>query len=160
MLLCGLWHGAGYTYVVWGLLHGVFLAVERLVVYGDRPIPRRQRIRSATGFVKAVFATGAVFALISLAWVVFRAPSLADAGMYLARMFTAGGWVVQAKLLVQLGVAFVGLLIVEVTCYTRQDEWFFRGAGRWRGLAYAGAAVYLVIFGGASGNVPFIYFQF
>ena len=160
MLLCGIWHGAGYTYAVWGLLHGTFLIVERLVVYRGKPIRKRRRTHNVAGLLNAVLATFIVFLLVSFAWIVFRSASLSDAWTFIIRMFTAGGWVVQKKLLVQLVVGLVSILVIEISCYTRRDEWFFRRAGHWRGLAYAGAVIYLIVFGGTSGNIPFIYFQF
>jgi alginate O-acetyltransferase complex protein AlgI len=160
MLLCGLWHGAGWTYVVWGGLHGMFLIVERLFIFGNRQIAKRRRGRGPRAFLRALLAGGLVFLLVTLAWVIFRAPTLRDAAVYLQRMFTAGGWIVQKKALVLLGVGFLSTLIIEWVAYRREDEWVFRGAGRWRGLAYAAALVYLVFFGSSGAKVPFIYFQF
>ncbi len=161
MLLCGLWHGAGWTYVVWGGLHGAFLSAERLFVFGNRTIRKRPRIRGVLDVVRAASAALLVFVLVSLAWVVFRAASLEEAGQYLRRMFTAGGWVVQRKTLVLLVAGYGVTALVQAIEYARQDEWVFRGARGWlRGFAYAAALIYIVLMGGTGGKVPFIYFQF
>ncbi len=160
MLLCGLWHGAGWTYVVWGGLHGLFLTFERLFIFGKRPLAMRPRLRGPRDRARALLAGGLVFLLATLAWIVFRAPTLAEAGTYLTRLFTATGWIVQAKALLILAVGFVCAIVVETTAHRRRDEWVFRSTGRWRGLAYAAAVLYIVVFGGSSGKVPFIYFQF
>ncbi len=160
MLLCGLWHGAGFTFVVWGGLHGLFLSFERLVIFGNKSVARRKPIRNAAQLAKAVLATAVVLLLVTLAWVVFRAASLGEAAVYLQRMFTAGGWVVQPRDLAVLAAALVSTVVIESVLYARRDEWFFRFAGPWRGLVYAAAVMYVIVFGGGSGNVPFIYFQF
>ncbi|MBL6652809.1 MAG: MBOAT family protein [Reyranella sp.] len=74
--LCGLWHGAGLTFIVWGLYHGSLLVAER---YAHR------RWRPA-----GLPAIGATFVLVSIGWVFFRAPTLAVAWDYLAAMFLVG----------------------------------------------------------------------
>ncbi|MBK6900151.1 MAG: hypothetical protein IPH09_13120 [bacterium] len=159
MALCGLWHGAGWNYVVWGVVHGVFLAFERLFVFGNRPIVMRPKLRGLRDRVRAV-ATAVVFLLLTLAWILFRSPTLGEAAVYFVRLFLAGGWVVQAKGLVVLAAGLAGLAIIETIAYRRRDEWVFRAAGRWRAAAYASAVLYLVLFGGGGGQVSFIYFQF
>jgi alginate O-acetyltransferase complex protein AlgI len=75
MLLCGLWHGAAWTFVVWGGILGLLMVVERLVAKARwyRAIPARLKVT-------------VTFVLIVLAWVVFRASSLPDAGRYLTSM--------------------------------------------------------------------------
>jgi len=160
MALCGLWHGAGWTYVIWGVVHGVFLSFERLFIFKNRPISMWPRLRRASDGARALVSAFLVFILVALSWVLFRAGDLAEARLYLVRLFTADGWVVQPKGLLTLSVGLVCLLIVESVAYRQRDEWVFRAAGRWRGGAYAAAALFLIMFGGGGGKVPFIYFQF
>jgi alginate O-acetyltransferase complex protein AlgI len=76
--LCGLWHGAGLTFIVWGLYHGALLILERLAGARLRWRPPR--------FIGVV----ATFALVSIGWVFFRSPTLAAAGHYLQAMFLLG----------------------------------------------------------------------
>jgi len=73
--LCGLWHGAGLTFIVWGLYHGLLLIIER-AAYGLW----RWRPSGLPGIAVS-------FVLVTIGWVFFRAPTLADAGHYLAAMF-------------------------------------------------------------------------
>jgi len=83
MLLGGLWHGANWTFVLWGGLHGLFLAVERL-----RGV--RAEAEAASGWTPLAVLRGLVtFQLVSLTWVVFRAPNFTELGLYLSRMGTA-----------------------------------------------------------------------
>ena len=82
MLLGGLWHGAQWTFVAWGGFHGVLLCVERLLGIGhERSAPRGMVM------LARVILT---FALVSLAWVLFRAPSFA-AALEVYRALLTGG---------------------------------------------------------------------
>ena len=76
--LCGLWHGAGLTFVVWGLYHGLLLILER---FADTRL--RWRPSGAPG-------VAASFVLVTIGWVFFRSPTLAAAEHYLAAMFLLG----------------------------------------------------------------------
>ena len=73
--LCGLWHGASWTFVVWGLCHGLFLVLERTAwgVFLDR-LPRPLR------HAYAMF-------VVMMCWVLFRADSFSGAGNYFAALF-------------------------------------------------------------------------
>ena len=75
----GFWHGAAWTYVIWGTLHGVALVVVHLWRKLRRPLPRP-------------VAIAVTFLFVSAALVVFRAPSLADAGAILASVAGLHGW--------------------------------------------------------------------
>jgi alginate O-acetyltransferase complex protein AlgI len=76
--LCGLWHGAGLTFVVGGLYHGLLLILERFVAtqFHWRP----------SGWPGIALT----FVLVTIGWVFFRAPTLADAWQYLSAMFYFG----------------------------------------------------------------------
>jgi len=161
MLLVGLWHGAGFHYIVWGGLQGVFLSFERLVVFGKKSVGRRMRIRNASDALRAGLAMLLVFHLTTLAWIFFRADSLPDAFVYLTRLFTAGGWSVPRARVALLAISSLVTLALQAIEYRRQDDGVFRGLPRvLRGLAYGGAVVYCLLMGGSGGKVPFIYFQF
>jgi alginate O-acetyltransferase complex protein AlgI len=80
MVLGGLWHGANWTFVIWGFLHGAVLAVSHAVR------PAMQRFGVAVPDWLAVFLT---FHFVSIAWIFFRAPDLAVAGRVLAAPFNA-----------------------------------------------------------------------
>lgn len=79
MLIGGLWHGAAWTFVVWGGLHGAFLLLER--ASGFREAPRNRALR----FLRALFTLGSV----TVAWVFFRAADFTTAASILQGM--AGG---------------------------------------------------------------------
>jgi alginate O-acetyltransferase complex protein AlgI len=81
MLLGGLWHGANWTFVVWGGLHGLFLALERLL-----GISRRER--ASLSFAQKWVHGIITFHLVCLAWVFFRAPDLSYGVEAVARILT------------------------------------------------------------------------
>jgi alginate O-acetyltransferase complex protein AlgI len=93
MLIGGLWHGASWNFLVWGGLHGVLLASERLhgraAIYGRLPVPMR---------------VGLTFTLVLVSWVFFRAPDLPSAMRYLGDM--AGHGTVQAGAMLLDGIVY------------------------------------------------------
>ncbi len=83
MLIGGLWHGAAWTFVIWGGLHGIYLAVERAI---------RERVgnRTASAPMKFVYGMTTLFFVI-VAWVWFRSPDVATASSVFATMFAPNG---------------------------------------------------------------------
>ncbi len=78
--LCGLWHGAGWTFVCWGLYHGLFMIVERTAIG-----------RALGQLPKGVHHCYAL-AVVIVGWVIFRSPTLGHAGSMLLAMTGANGW--------------------------------------------------------------------
>lgn len=89
MLLGGLWHGAAWTYVVWGGLHGVLLLLERLL-WGGRNLRQRDVVASPAWRLRRLLLTAATFGVICLTWVPFRAASLRQAWLMMAAMLGGG----------------------------------------------------------------------
>ena len=83
MLLGGLWHGAAYTFIAWGAIHGLCLAVERLLGL-HRPGARPWAVTAAWALV--------VQAVVLVAWVFFRSPTIGGAWTFLVNV-TTGPWV-------------------------------------------------------------------
>lgn len=71
MLLCGLWHGAAWHYILWGLYHGILLSIHRFVKYWKLSIPFKCLYPLA-----AIFKIFIMFHLICIGWVFFRASDL------------------------------------------------------------------------------------
>jgi D-alanyl-lipoteichoic acid acyltransferase DltB (MBOAT superfamily) len=149
MLLGGLWHGAAWTFVIWGLIHGVGLALERAL--GVRPTTR------AAQWVGRILT----FHIVCFAWIFFRADSVARAGQVLERLFTAWG---QPSPLVTTSVVLA--IVVGIGAqYVRPSALaaVLRGFQRLPVLAQAVtvAAVLMVVNTlGPEGVAPFIYFRF
>ena len=175
MLLGGLWHGAGWTFVLWGALHGAYLAANHLW----REVKTRLGLFGGpTTRLRLVVAGGVTFIAVVVAWVPFRAASLAQAGEVLAGMAGMNGLALPAPLdegSVALAWAWIlGLLAITWLAPNTQeimarylpqmrDATGATGLLGWRlDLRYAAlAAIAAVIALGHLGNVSeFIYFQF
>lgn len=164
MLLGGLWHGANWTFVFWGFLHGALLVVHRLLGEGLRAIG----VREGAGADRLLIWLGWPFTFIAVhfTWVFFRAPNFHDAWQVCAAMLGQAaptGPVVPLRLYEIVGVfATVGLILVEprvVGVFQRSGiDWWWRVPYPLRGVAYASLVILLVVFGGPT--TKFIYFDF
>ena len=164
-LLSGLWHGANWTFVLWGLLHGSFVVAGRLTD------PIRARARDALGLASsrayALWRCFATFNLVAFAWIFFRAESVHDAFIIVRRILTVAPSVAADEILlpsVHWAVTFgaiAGLIVVEMkttpdllrSALVRQPVIL-----RW-GLYYA-TIVGILAFGAFENPARFIYFQF
>ncbi|MEO8043515.1 MAG: MBOAT family O-acyltransferase, partial [Spartobacteria bacterium] len=156
MFIGGLWHGAAWTFVVWGLLHGSYLALERLtrVIVGEVSWAEHLPIKLLLGL-------GTYFA-VCVAWVFFRAPDFTVAWRLLSGMFGGhpnGDALLSTRELLQVGLVSVFMLAIhwslrETTIeavVNRMPVWVLTGI--W---TLMGAAILLT-----QGNSnAFIYFQF
>jgi alginate O-acetyltransferase complex protein AlgI len=144
--LSGLWHGARWTFVLWGLFHGVLLV-------GSRVAGRRGWGERVPGWIRTVVT----FHLVLAGWVLFRSSTLADAGIVfrtalgLLQPLTEPAPFVRKDLLLAAGGAVV-LILSEVR---RAPAW--PAVVRW--TAYVAGAL-LVLNARPAADLPFIYFQF
>jgi D-alanyl-lipoteichoic acid acyltransferase DltB (MBOAT superfamily) len=107
MILAGLWHGAGWTFVVWGALHGIYQVVEHRLEARRKGmgLPPRELKGARLAFRRLV-----TLELVCLGWVFFRADSIGDAFAVIGRTFTGwatrpepGFWVILA---IVIGIGF------------------------------------------------------
>ena len=158
MFLGGLWHGAAWTFVVWGLLHGVFLVVERLItqlVGASRfQLPR---LRAVLGWLATLIA-------IITAWVFFRAEDLSSAMTVVIAMYSAVSWTPDslATLSYEDGVAalVLGLMVVQQVVNRNRPLNELLQALPWPLLGLTlGSMLFLITLSSGQTNA-FIYFQF
>jgi D-alanyl-lipoteichoic acid acyltransferase DltB (MBOAT superfamily) len=127
MLLGGLWHGAGWTFVIWGGLHGLYLVIHHAwqAAVGRIAVSPRW-LDSRFAKVAGVLLT---FVAVTVAWTFFRASSLDAALRMLAAMSGANGWVLpiewRGSLDAALGAAAGGLRFDDLTAFAglRQVGW-------------------------------------
>jgi len=153
MVLGGLWHGASWTFVVWGSLHGVALAATRAW-------QRARPDRPASPGARAWLATAATFHFVCFAWIFFRAPTLSHAALVL-RQLGRGSWTMEhvaPKVVIVLAAA-VALHLVPRRGETLVRDLFVRTSPVVRGLVLAAAAVLLHLAAAAKPE-PFVYGQF
>ena len=166
-IISGLWHGANWTFVVWGLLHGVYLVTSLLLRRKEKPLVSKSLVNIITTFL-----------LVCFAWIFFRADSVTDAVFIIKKIFLQSGSDA-AKLLhdaafrinmvylnadrfrfILLVELIVGLEIIQYLLFARSDfkNIFVRKpALRWAGYTALFAAIILL---GRFGSDSFIYFQF
>ena len=153
MLLGGLWHGAQWTFVIWGAVHGILLALERW--NGKQTIYRR---------LPGVLQTVATFAVVLITWVFFRADDLPQATNYLGAMFGLQPRTDAAALMGAL-IYTPRYMAVFVLCalvhFFRLDTWDVAQSPRPRhvSLAACSLAVAIVVMFTQTYN-PFLYFRF
>ena len=164
-LLTGLWHGAAWHYVVWGIWNGVFIVGERLLRGRNKAGGQTDKsiVGSILSHVYALF-------VINTGWVLFRADTIADAIKYLGTMFGIGltktpgfqiGWYINRWSLLVILIA-----VLDITGVFRKVRYRL-GAGisseAYRTLKYIAAYSILILSVMrilSSTYNPFIYFQF
>ncbi len=153
-LLGGLWHGAAWTFIIWGALHGIYLCIERAIA--GRPAKRAAAITGWRRFGRQCL----VFNLVGLSWIFFRSQTFADAGRMLHSL---SNWSSAPQLLsVTLLLAILAGLASQILDNRRQQR-LWDAFNRLPAIAQAvlGALVLVAILAmGPRGVAPFIYFQF
>jgi len=165
-LLSGLWHGASWTFAVWGLLHGFYLVVEELVTRAARSWAGRPRRVWARKLLEACRLC-VVFGAVTIAWVFFRAASLGDAWTVLQGMVSSNFRLREVGTLglapLELLFAFYGIAVLVIVD-TAGAQWprvvaFYQNHTALRQACHV-ALIYSMVFFGVFGRLEFIYFQF
>ena len=159
-LVSGLWHGANWTFVIWGLLHGLFFLLLPASAAGASPddAPGGDDWLPTPGVALRMVWT---FHLAWFAWIFFRAANAGEAFQIIAKIARApfeGGFFLPPKSM----MAWIGLLLV-VEWLGRSRQHALQGLSLWpqpiRWAAYYGV-VALILLAAQLNYVPFIYFQF
>jgi D-alanyl-lipoteichoic acid acyltransferase DltB (MBOAT superfamily) len=154
MLLGGLWHGAAWTFVAWGALHGAYLALHRRL--------RRRTAGTETGLpgLRSLPAVAATFIGVSLTWIFFRAATFTAAWSYLTGLLSLRPGAISRT---AVGIVVPALLVTIIIDVAQRRAGSHEAIMRWpaaaRGIAYAAAITAFVTFSGDV-PIPFIYFQF
>ena len=150
MVLGGLWHGAAYTYLVWGALHGGALAVERLLgLHRDRGWSGHLGVRAAWFVV--------VQGVVLTAWVFFRSRSVGEAGRFAANILAMDNWSLGAMELIGL-LFLLPIVGLHLVAWLRERGVVGEPAPAVKAVLAAG-----MVYGIATlyaGTADFIYFQF
>ena len=110
-LLSGIWHGAAWTYVLWGVVHGVYQIVGNLTAKSRSKIIARIGIVENSPF--DIWSRRVItFILVSLAWMIFRANSFADLGILFKTLFAGWGGVSVGASLEALGLSVVNIVTI------------------------------------------------
>ena len=153
--LTGLWHGANFTFIVWGLMYFVLLVIEKLT-----------GLHKKNGRILNVFKWLYTILFVVLGWVIFRAESIGDAMYYLGSMFGLMGnaftdavflgWFIQNLALLSIGIIVSTPVIKVLSQKTKKNKVV--------GFIKVGGMICLFVLSIASlvgsSNNPFIYFNF
>ncbi|MEO6301963.1 MAG: MBOAT family O-acyltransferase, partial [Bacteroidia bacterium] len=157
-VVSGLWHGANWTFIIWGALNGFYLVTALLLNKYKLFIPNKKYIK----IVKAVIQIFVTFCLISIAWIFFRANSMSDAIYILKKIvsFDGGLFMDTPSTII---FSFFGIMLLMLTEFWIEN--FKRRIIRLksnaaiRHISYATLIILILMIGVFDGG-QFIYFQF
>jgi D-alanyl-lipoteichoic acid acyltransferase DltB (MBOAT superfamily) len=154
MLLGGIWHGANWTFVAWGLYHGLLLCLYR-------PFERRDAKEVVRARWIAVLRAIVMFHLVCFGWLLFRSNSVGQALAMAGRVVTDFHLTANARFGFEMMLFIAGPFLLYEWWIERRDDNLALVRVPWpvRGLAYAYFAVMLTI-APAEWSHAFIYFQF
>jgi D-alanyl-lipoteichoic acid acyltransferase DltB (MBOAT superfamily) len=158
MVLGGLWHGAAWTFVVWGAIHGGVLAFEH---WRHEERIARGRPEPADTLARRVLDRFVTFNIVCLAWVFFRADSFSNAGAVLSRvMFHWAGSAALVTPWVLLAIAVgIGAQYIPTRAIAHAMSQFSRLSPVAQGVTL-GVGLLFINALGPRGVAPFIYFRF
>ena len=156
-LVSGIWHGANWTFIFWGVIHGLLQTIEKALGW--------QKYNGTNGFVRAgrICVT---FLLVSFAWVFFRMPTIGESFGIIGKMFSDVGSIQFAQVFTKgmfpLAIIFVGLLIL---CFKDFHDEFFSTKVQFLQKPVFRWATYLLLFviiltSGVLDGGQFIYVNF
>ncbi len=156
MIIGGLWHGAAWTFVLWGTYHGLLLVAHRL----SRPwLDRIRPVDSVDRACWRLVRMAATFHMVCFGWLLFRAQSLAQVGGMLRALVDRPA-IPQAAYLLPVLVLVIPLLVYQIVQYVSRDldviartPWYVRSV-------FYTSCFYAFVLGGEFGGKQFIYFQF
>ena len=154
MFIGGLWHGASWTFIAWGILHAVYLVIEHLL---RQKFPDVQWVKAKAG---RLFLTGITFILVSIAWVFFRAGDFPAAWMMLGSLFNFNGVQLLPTLeMIQVTLVVGALLGTHWYLHEKRLEHAMQEMPAWWVVVIWTAMLFglIIMQGGAN---AFIYFQF
>jgi alginate O-acetyltransferase complex protein AlgI len=176
MLLGGLWHGANWTFVVWGGLHGLFLAIEKVIQDMNNRATVPAIVRKRTVAIQGIDAAQLIriaggsklltalltFFLVNVTWVFFRSPDFSTAWRLLTSMFTEvkGGAVLLTTLSIIKIIVIISLMLI---CHwTLRNTKLIAVAGKmkWWMLGTIWAVMVILLILSQESTNSFIYFQF
>jgi alginate O-acetyltransferase complex protein AlgI len=149
MLLGGFWHGASFTFLIWGGIHGTALSVER---WGRQRFPSFRMPVLVAWFV--------TFNVVCIAWVFFRAPNLGTAFDILGGIGLSGPSPLVTLPMVFLVVAAIAVQFLPHDGWRRAEAWLVARPVAFQGVAIGALIVAADAAVGQQGVAPFIYFQF
>lgn len=156
-IISGLWHGAAYTFLIWGTIHGLCMVIEK-VIYGDKI----KSVGNTNVIIKSLKCL-ITFMIVNFAWIFFRANTLQDALYIDKQIFTMGGGKTLFVDKTTLALGFISFFILQIKDLSDEYKWKFKLLNSKNGVVSFVSVVFLIcyilLFGVLNGG-SFIYFQF
>lgn len=155
-VISGIWHGANWTFVIWGALHGIYQSVEKILF-------NKKATEHSPLVIENMLRRIITFILVGFAWIFFRANTVADSFIVVQSIFTKGGSLFTNNIdSIVLGImGVITLLLFEFLHENNNGDFVFLSNKspllRWS--AYVSLILSLLLFGVFDGG-QFIYFQF
>jgi D-alanyl-lipoteichoic acid acyltransferase DltB (MBOAT superfamily) len=160
MVLAGLWHGANWTFVIFGALHGVALSVEHCLWPTTAKSANSGRTWGIPGFLSRWGRRIVTFHLLCLTIAVFRAPSLRQAMQFFAGLADPSWRSEYASAFAMLALFAIPLFLVDLLLEASDQEYpFAKAPYAWRTALAVVSVIVLAIFSGNNLNA-FVYFRF
>lgn len=155
--VCGIWHGANWTFMIWGFTYGVLLILER----GIRNIHLFDKFDSKTGrIIIKICNIVKTFVIVTLLWSVFRAPSFGNLRDLFTALFHNGTVESQLDIAPVVWIALILFVLTDLLIRkSRFDVWCGQQKAAVRWLTYA-IMIFAIIALSSVQQYPFIYFQF
>lgn len=167
-MLIGLWHGANWTFVVFGALHGIYLVLELMTEKIRQPLAQLFGER-----FQRILATGVIFSFVSITFIFFRSETVAKAWLFITSMFTLPDVNFVKHNLAQeltshvgtviLAVVILSCVLMEIVQYYQAKKntlFIFEASPRWVRYGWYYALTSVILLFGYFGGESFIYFQF
>ncbi len=161
MLLGGLWHGANWTFVVWGALHGIYLVVYKIFTGVNTHKEKAGELHPVIYLIKNLHFVVLTYLLVLVTWLLFRSPDISSAAGYFMRIFTFTGgfdWHIAGSLF----MIFIVMCIMDLPVYISKDDFILEKIPLYIRIPIMSvtAALILLILFQQNVNRAFIYFQF
>jgi D-alanyl-lipoteichoic acid acyltransferase DltB (MBOAT superfamily) len=154
--ISGIWHGANFTFIIWGALHGLFSIIEKGLGLERKQLAGKLSFRT---FLNTIIT----FIMVDFAWIFFRANTLSDAWVIISSIFTTFG----EKLFIKWEVFFVAIICFIILFFKEVTDEFYPdkfklldSKNRYLSIASMAVLVCLIILLGIFDSGQFIYFQF
>lgn len=150
-LVSGIWHGANWTFIVWGMLHGVCQIIEKMFGWN------KKEYKGIGKFARI----GLTFLVVTIAWTIFRSPSIGETFGYFARYIsTSGTLIAEGSTLVYIIMALMPVVLYEVMTEFFPTIYHKMYSKQWlRWCAYLVVFTLLMLIGVFDGS-SFIYVSF
>jgi alginate O-acetyltransferase complex protein AlgI len=159
-ILTGLWHGANYTYIIWGLIQGVFLIINHLLAKPRKRLLKKLNIRN-DNIALIIVDSFATFIIILFSWIFFKADNIGHALSYISGIFSMSSFSIPQ---IRPGITLILIVLFFIVEFLGKDQEyaFARIGSKWpkplRWIMYYGMII--TIFWLSGKEQQFIYFQF